>query len=252
MKIGYLITARLKSTRLPNKLMLKILDREIIGWMIERLKLSQDLALIIICTSTNSQDDPLEKIAKENGIEIYRGSEEDVLQRLYEAALAFSLDYVLNVTADCPLVSVEYIHEIINSYKESDADLVRCLSLPHGLFSYGIKVEALRKVCEIKAGKNTEVWGRYFTDTGLFKVIDLEIPQSLQRPDYRLTLDYIEDFHFFVEIFKHFGNSTYKTSINELISYLDQHPETVEINKECKNAFKKNWDSQNNLILKNE
>jgi spore coat polysaccharide biosynthesis protein SpsF len=216
------------------------------------LKLSCELEKIVLCTSVNPQDDPLEKIALEEGINCLRGSEEDVLQRLLEAAHKFNLDYIVNVTADCPLVSLEYIAEIINEYKNSNADLIRCLDLPHGFFSYGIKISALEKVCEIKASNSTEVWGKYFTDSGLFKVVDLSVPKELIRPDYRLTLDYSEDFKFFEEIFKHFGTIAYKKSINEIVAYLDEHQEIVNINKNCRNAFKINWESQNNFCIKNE
>ncbi|WKZ71065.1 MAG: hypothetical protein QY331_07345 [Melioribacteraceae bacterium] len=252
MKIGFLITARLKSTRLPNKLILKIFDREIIRWMIDRLKLSDQLHNIIICTSLNSQDDPLEKIALEEGINCFRGSEEDVLKRLLDAALLFNLDYIVNVTADCPLVSFEYISEIIKEFKKSEADLIRCLDLPHGLFSYGIKINALSKVCEIKSSNSTEVWGKYFTDTGLFNVVDLVIPETLKRSNYRLTLDYQEDYDFFMAIFNYFGLDTYKKGISEIISFLDEHQEVVEINKNCRDAFKVNWESQNNYSVKSE
>lgn len=252
MNIGFLITARLKSTRLPNKLLLKIFDREIIRWMIDRLKLSSELNKIIICTSTNSQDDTLISIANEEGVDIFRGSEDDVLQRLYDASVFFKLDYIVNVTADCPLVSLEYISEIIKTYERTDADLLRCLELPHGFFSYGIKVEALKRVCEIKGSENTEVWGRYFTETGLFNVIDLKIPLEIQRPNYRLTLDYQEDFTFFEQVFFALGPEAYKKSIYEILSLLDNHNEIVAINSNCKYAFKKNWDSQNTLKIKNE
>lgn len=250
MRIGYLVTARLKSTRLPNKLILKIQEREVIRWMIDRLKISTELDEIVICTSTNPQDQPLEEIAKQEKVGIFRGHEEDVIKRLYDAAVEFKLDYILNVTADCPLVSYEYISLIIDSYKNTNADLVRCLDLPHGFFSYGIKVDALKKVCDIKDDDKTEVWGRYFTDTGHFKVVDLDIPNDLKRPDYRLTLDYPEDFKFFEAVFAFFGPETYKTKMKNIIEYLDNHPEIVNINAHCKNAFKKNWDSQNTIHLK--
>lgn len=249
MKTGYLITARMKSTRLPKKLTLEIENREVIRWMIDRLKLAKSIDTIIICTSTNSQDDILEIIAKEEKIEIFRGHEEDVIQRLYDAAVAFKLDYALNITADCPLVSIEYIEKIIEKYTETNADLIRTLDLPHGFFSYGLKIEALKKVCEIKKGIETEVWGRYFTDTGLFSVLDLTIPVSLQRSDYRLTLDYPEDFDFFKSVYSHFSTNTYKTGIIEIIEYLDQHPEIVNLNRNLHLAYQKRWDNQNNISL---
>ena len=247
MKIGFLITARLKSTRLPKKLLLKINRREIIRHMIDRLKVSESLSNIIICTSDNPQDKPLVKIAKEEGIDYFLDDEEDVILRLYNTAKEFKLDYVLNITADCPLVSIEYINKIVKKYKESNADFIRCLDLPHGFYSYGLKVDAMKKVCEIKKTNETEVWGRYFTDTGLFDVVDLNIPKKYIRKDYRLTLDYPDDFEFFKKIFEHFGKNTYKTPILEIIKYLDRNPQVVEINKHCEEMYRKRIKKQDKI-----
>lgn len=250
MKIGYLITARMKSTRLPKKVTKKILGREVIRWMIDRLKLNTEIDEIILCTSTNKQDDILEKIALEENIKIFRGSEDDVIKRLYDASIFFNLDYAINITADCPLVSYKYISSIIETYRETDADLVRALDLPHGFFSYGLKIAAMKKVCDIKKGSNTEVWGTYFVDSGYFNVVDLEIAEDLKRPDYRLTLDYPDDFTFFEHIYKHFGMETYKKSMVEILDYLDNHKDVVAINKHCAELFKTRWESQNKMDLK--
>lgn len=250
MKTGYLITARMKSTRLKHKLTLEINNRQVIRWMIDRVKLAEGLDEIIICTSENPQDDILEQIAKEENIQIFRGHEDDVIQRLYNASLEFELDYALNITADCPLVSIEYIDKIIEEYKNTNADLIRSLDLPHGFFSYGLKVEAMKRVCEIKDDLYTEVWGKYFTDTGLFKVHDMTIPSHLIRDNFRLTLDYPEDFEFFKSIYAHFGSETYKTSINDIILYLDENPNVVEINSFLKQSYQKRWDSQSQIKVK--
>lgn len=250
MNVGFLITARMKSTRLPKKLTLEANGRHIIRLMIDRLKLSQSIDDIIVCTSTNPQDDILEEIAEEERIKIFRGSEDDVIQRLYEASKYYDLDYALNITADCPLVSLEYIDITIENYKDTEADLIRSLDLPHGLFVYGLKIEAMKKVCEIKNRNDTEVWGKYFTDTGLFHVLDIEIPETLRRPDYRLTLDYPEDYEFFKRVYTHFGKDTYKTSLYELIDCLDSHPEIVRVNKHCKELYRKRAEQQSGISLK--
>ena len=247
MKIGFLITARLKSTRLPKKLILKINGREIIRHMIDRLKISKSLNNIIICTSDNPQDKSLVKIAEEEAIDYFLGDEEDVILRLYNASTKFKLDYALNITADCPLVAIEFIDKIVNKYKESNADLIRCLDLPHGFYLNGLKIDAMRKVCEIKKSKETEVWGRYFTDTGLFNVVDLDIPKKYIRKDYRLTLDYPDDFEFFKKIFEYFGKNTYRIPISEIIKYLDKNPQIVEINKYCEEMYKKRIKEQDKL-----
>ena len=195
MKIGFLITARLKSTRLPKKLLLKINRREIIRHMIDRLKMSESLSNIIICTSDNLQDKPLIKIAKEEGIDYFLGDEEDVILRLYNAAKEFKLDYVLNITADCPLVAIEFIDKIVNKYKESNADFIRCLDLPHGFFSYGLKIDAMKKA--IVAKKNIKKAEKLSLDNLWFKRTIEESPikqnQFLQLIGLRVLQDIKED-----------------------------------------------------------
>ncbi len=248
MKVGFLITARLKSTRLKQKLILKIHGVEMIRHMIRRLKESKVIDVIVVCTSPNPQDAPLIEIAKEEGVEYFLGDEEDVIKRLSNAAEQFKLDFAINVTADCPLVALEYIQKIHEKFEETNADHIRCMDLPIGLFSYGLKPAALKKVCEIKKSKQTEVWGRYFTETGLFKVVNLDVPEKHQRP-YRLTLDYPEDFELFKRIFEHFGKETYKVSLDDLISFLDDHPEVVAINIDCQIKYEERLAKQKRLAI---
>lgn len=250
MKIGYLITARMKSTRLKQKLTLEINNRQIIRWMIDRIKLAKNIDKIIICTSANPQDDILEQIAKEEDIKIFRGHEQDVIQRLYDASIENKLDYALNITADCPLVSIEYIEIIIEEYIKTRADLIRTLDLPHGFFSYGLKIDAMKKVCALKNDINTEVWGKYFTETKKFKVLDINIPKELIRDNFRLTLDYPDDFEFFKLVYQHFTEKTYTMSIREIIKFLDENPKIVEINSHLKQSYQKRWENQSQIKLK--
>lgn len=247
LKTGFLITARLKSTRLPQKVILELNNKPLICHMIDRLKLSNTLDRIIMCTSTNPQDKPLVDIAAKENIDCFLGSEEDVIQRLYEAAGKFKLDYALDATADCPLVSLEYIGKIVDKYRDTNADLISCSQLPQGFHLWGLKIDAMKRVCEIKKSGETEVWGRYFTDTGLFDAIEMDIPPEYVRPDYRLTLDYTEDFEVLRRVFEHFGKNTYKTSIPDIISYLDENPQIVEINKHCRELHRKRLETQNRL-----
>ena len=144
MKIGFLITARMKSTRLPKKVVLKIDEKEIIALLIERLKIIEIIDEIVIATSTNPQDDVLCKIAEREHVKCFKGDENDVLKRLYNASKKFSIDYIINITADCPLASHDFVDDVVNLYKETDADLITTYKLPHGFYIYGIKPEALK------------------------------------------------------------------------------------------------------------
>ena len=253
--IGFIITGRMKSTRLKKKLTLKLDGKEVITQMIDRAKIVFEHSNIIIATSDNPQDDVLEKIANRENISVYRGHEDDVILRLYEAAKENGIDFFINITADCPLFGFDYIEKIYQLYKNTNADLITSLDLPHGFFTYGIKTEAIEKILEIKKTDNTEVWGDYFyNNPDIFKVQKLEVLKEEMREGFRLTLDYPEDFKFFETVFNHFGKDTYKTTSNDLRSYLDENPEVVAINKDCKALYEKRWDAQRvtNIENKNE
>ena len=251
MKVGYLITGRLKSTRLPKKLLLKVKGKPILSHMIDRLKLAKNVDEIIICTSDNEQDRPLGILAKENNISCYFGDPDDVLVRLLGAAEKFNLDYILNITADCPFVDPNYADMIVEKFIETGSDLIRQFELPHGVFSYGLKVDALRKVVSIKDSSDTEVWGRYFTDTGLFKIMDLDVKnKNHKRPGLRMTLDYPEDLEFFNAIFDALYEKNKVFSLSEILKFLDKNPEIIEINKDCGLRFNKRFTSQSEPRLK--
>ena len=251
MKVGYLITARLKSTRLPEKLLREVEGHPIFTHMLDRLKLANRIDEIIICTSTNPQDDRLEELAQAQGVSCFRGDEDDVLKRLYNASVSFDLDYILNITADCPFVDPIYVDKIVEAFETTNADLIRTFSLPHGAFSYGINPVALSQILEIKADNNTEVWGRYFTDTDLFKIYDLPINNPLHcQPGLRMTLDYPEDLEFFKAVFAALYKPGQVFSLDEILLFLRDHPEVVAINSHCAAAFQQRWKRQSQIALK--
>ena len=251
MKIGFLITGRLKSTRLPKKLLLEIKGKSILSHMLDRLKLAKKVDEIIICTSTENQDIPLGKLAKENNVKCFFGSPDDVLSRLLGAANKFNLDYILNITADCPFVDPFYADKIVEEYLKTDADLIRQFDLPHGAFSYGIKVEALKKVIAIKDSTDTEVWGRYFTDTGLFNVIDLDVlNEKHKKPGLRMTLDYPEDFAFLKAIFEELYDEGKVFTLTQILELLEEKPEIIKLNARVGSKFKKRYIAQSEPMLK--
>lgn len=250
LKIGYLVIGRLKSTRLPKKLLLEIKGQPILGHMIDRLKLVKKIDDIVICTSTSEQDKPLAEFAKQKNVKSYAGHPDDVIARMLGAADEFGYDYILTITADCPLVDPVYADKIVEKYIETDADLIRQFDLPHGVFSYGIKVSALRKIMEIKNTDDTEVWGRYFTDTGLFNVLDFDVEPFHKRPGLRMTLDYPEDFEFFSVIFDELYDKNKIFSLDDILTLLDQKPEIININKACSQKFKKQFYAQSEAKLK--
>lgn len=253
MTTAIFITARMKSTRLPNKLLFQIKDKSIIEHLIDRLKLSKLADFIVLCTSINPDDKVLVDIAKKCGIKWFRGSEKDVLGRYLAAAKKFNVDYIVSLTADCPLIDPIYIDKTIELYRETGADFIVSKELPVGTFCYGIKVEALKEVCEIKDEIDTEVWEGYFSQTGLFKVEYLKIDNpDLRRPEIRMTLDYQEDFQFIKEIFDRLYKPGQVFSLKEIMGLLKEHPELIKINEHCQEFYKEHLKKSAPVKLKAE
>ena len=119
MKIGLIIQARMNSSRLPGKVMLKVCSKPLIDILIERVKKAKKVDEIIIATTTNKKDDILCEHLKNKNCQIFRGSEDNVLSRYYEASMKFNVNVIIRVTADCPLTDPELIDEMISEYLKS-------------------------------------------------------------------------------------------------------------------------------------
>lgn len=229
MKIGLLITARLKSSRLPFKLLRDLNGYSIVEHVINRCKQLRGVSEIVLCTSTNKQDFPLVEIAKKNDIFYYLGSEEDVLDRLSNCAKFFNFDYIISITGENPILSIDHANLLIDKIKQNQDDFITIEGLPIGCAVYGIKVKALLTVCEIKHEIDTEIWGPLINRPEIFKVSKIVAEDFYNRPSLRLTNDYFEDFQFMNEIFLQFPNKSIP-SLYDVLNLLDKKPELLHIN----------------------
>lgn len=232
MKIGFLITARLKSSRLPFKVIMDLNGKTVIERLIDRIKEIKDLEEIVLCTSTNPQDKPLVDIAKDNDIYYFNGSEDDVLKRLLDAAKFYNLDYFLGITADNPLITIHYSNLIIDQIKINNYDYIKLKGLPLGAATYGIKTKALETVCEIKNVVNTEIWGSLIDQPQVFSIKEIKVDDILNKPTLRFTLDYLEDYQFIYHLYSRI-NSNEILNLYNIMEYLEKKPEIVKINSSC-------------------
>lgn len=229
MKIGLLITARLKSSRLPFKLLKDLNGYSIIQHVINRCKKISGIEEIVLCTSINPQDKPLVDIAKQENIHYFLGSEEDVLQRLSDAATFYGLDYFLNITGENPLFSIDYANQIIDKIKKDRPDFIIAEGLPIGCSVYGLSLNAVKTVCAIKKEIDTEIWGPLINRPDIFKVENIKVEKFFQRNNLRLTNDYPEDFEFMNEIFRKFPIKS-TPSLLSALKILDENPNLLNIN----------------------
>jgi len=229
MRTGVFITARLKSSRLKNKIILDLNGKTVIDRIIERAKSVHLADGVVLCTSTNPQDDPLIQHAEKNGIDYFRGSEDDVLDRLLQAAEKFNYDAFVSITADNPLFSVFTSNELIRFYKENQLDFIMTKGIPIGLFSYFIEVKTLKIVIKIKQENDTEIWGPFVNRPDFFRTGELIVKNCPLAENLRLTLDYPEDYELLNRIFAHFPTE-HNPSIQEVVQLLTEHPDYLEIN----------------------
>jgi spore coat polysaccharide biosynthesis protein SpsF len=253
MKTAIFLSVREKSTRLPKKVLLEIKGKTVTEHLIDRLKTAKQPDIIVLCTSINPRDATLVEIAQKCGIRYFRGSEDDKLDRYLNAAQEYGVDFMIIVDGDDIFCDPEFIDKTIEMYEKTNADFIYCPDLPLGASASGIKLDALKIVCDIKAESDTEVWGGYFLNTGLFKVVKLKVDDpDLRHPEVRMTLDYQEDFDFFRAVFNHLYKPGEVFSLKEIMMLLREHPEIIDMNKGMQEAYLQNLDKHTKISIKDQ
>lgn len=114
--------ARMGSTRLPGKVLMEVNNTPLLKIHLDRLCESKNVDKIIVATSCNSEDNIIEKFATDWGFEVFRGSENDVLDRFYQAVKKINPLWVVRVTSDCPLIDPKLVDKVIEFTKSNNMD----------------------------------------------------------------------------------------------------------------------------------
>jgi len=230
-KIGFLITARLKSSRLKLKLLKPLNGLSVVEHVIQRSQMVEECDDIVLCTSKNNQDLPLIRIAQKKNIYYYCGSDDDVLQRMLDAAELFNMDYIIGITADNPLFSIYHANLISDAIREDGTlDFIYTSGLPMGVNIYAVKTDALRTVCAIKEEIDTEIWGYLINRPEIFNVREMQVEEYFKRDSYRMTLDEIDDYRYFSALYSYYPQGKI-VDLLEAYELLDKRTDIVEINK---------------------
>ncbi|MDP2928871.1 MAG: glycosyltransferase family protein, partial [Candidatus Omnitrophota bacterium] len=122
LKTAVIIQARLGSTRLPGKVLYKVMGKTILEYVIERAGKARSIEETIVATTTSSEDSQIADLADKSGARVYRGSEQDVLDRYYQAAKLFGIKHIVRITADCPLIDPEIVDKVVGHYFDTKSD----------------------------------------------------------------------------------------------------------------------------------
>lgn len=234
MKIVAIIQARMGSTRLPGKVLKKILGKSLLEYQIERVKRSKLIDEIVVATTTKKDDDAIVSLCTNLNISTYRGSEDDVLSRYYEAAIKYEADVVVRLTSDCPLIDPEIVDQVIQLYLDKQPiDYVSntfLRSYPRGLdtevFSFAVLKRAYN---EAKLQRDREHVTPYiYTNRHLFALTYLESERDYSH--HRWTVDTQEDF----ELIRLIIEATYPNNptftMHDIIQLLNDNPQWMKIN----------------------
>ena len=146
-----IVQARMGSARFPNKVMKPINGVPMIELLLKRLSNSKQIDRIIVATSVATQNQPLAEHVRALGFDVYQGSENDVLDRFYQAAKQYSPDYVIRITGDCPLIDSGIVDKIVTVLKSENVDYVSNVcppTYPDGLDTEAFSFIALKTAWE--------------------------------------------------------------------------------------------------------
>ena len=187
------IVARTVSTRLPLKVLRDLIPNiSMIEFLIARLKTLDSIDAIYICTSSEKVDDILEDVALRNKIKIYRGSPDQVTERLLAVGKIEMADNIIRITGDNPFTSIEYIEKQIAFLNKNALDYVRLVNAPVGAAAEVIKYRALKKCHEEMDPEVSEYLMLFLFEPRKFKCGIVEVTKD-DNSKYSLTVDTEED-----------------------------------------------------------
>ncbi len=253
-KVVAVIQARMGSTRLPGKVLLHIKDKPILWHIVNRLRFSKHINNVVLSTSVSKADDEIELFAKKNNIDYFRGSENDVLDRMYKTALKFSADIIIRITGDCPFTDPFIIDDLIAMFNSQKYDFVGVATgagvinikekkFPDGLDAECFSFETLKKTWE-NAKSQTD---REHVTPYMWKVKGRFRNGTLySKNDYsniRLTLDHKEDLDLIEKIYDGLYKEDKCFSLKDIIKFIKSYPNLIEMNKDFigKEEYEKIW-----------
>lgn len=234
MTVNAIIQARCGSTRFPNKVFVNIDGKPLLWHVVNRLTYTKTINNIVIATTINSQDDHIEKWCKDNNVICFRGSEEDVLNRYFNASLAFPSDVIVRITADDPFKEPALIDKVVNKLINEGYDIVTNNfppTWPEGLDSEAFKFTVL-EIAEKTAHDTFErehVTQYIYHNSDKFKIGNVASNQNLSH--LRWTVDKKADFNMVKAVYaKRDPLNKGILLIDEILDILNKNPEISRIN----------------------
>jgi spore coat polysaccharide biosynthesis protein SpsF len=241
MSTGIIIQARNSSSRLPNKLTLPFYNGVgILEIVIGNITSAITSVPVVLATTTNGSDDKLVEIAHKMGIDVFRGSEANVLERFIQTANEYSFEKVIRICSDNPFLDVFALDILISQMEETEHDYwcystgedLPTIKTHYGFWAEGVTAKALQKVSSLTTENLyiEHVTNYIYSHPGLFDIKFNRIDPVIDKErSIRLTVDTSNDFDLAKLIYEHSIGDGIPNESKSLVRYIKQHPEWIQV-----------------------
>jgi glutamate-1-semialdehyde 2,1-aminomutase/spore coat polysaccharide biosynthesis protein SpsF len=229
-----LIQARMGSSRLPGKTLAELAGRPMLWHVVNRVRRAERVDKVVVATTDQAADDPIAQFCEQQGIGCFRGSEQDVLDRFYQAAGTYGADVVIRITADCPLIDPSVVDKVLARFERGDCDYacnVLRYTYPDGLdtevFSFVALERAWREARKLSEREHVTPYLR----TENFRNANVESEAPVSPWQYRWTVDHPADLEFVRKVYAAFsGNGHF--GFQDVFQLLRERPDLATIQEE--------------------
>ena len=244
LKYGVVIQARASSTRLPGKVLMDIAGQPMLLRQLRRLRNGIKVEKLVVATSNDASDDPVEELCITNGFNCFRGPLDDVMQRFILLGKKLEIDYIVRVGGDDPLIDPLCCNFLIDKHLMDPLDFIYASNRsgwPYGCASELIRRKALEEI----HSKTSEplylehIIPYFFDHPEEYRIHRAEAPININRPDYCFSVDYLEDIELIRTIFKKLRSEGEFFPLTKVIELIDHNPEIRDINKHLHRGFER-------------
>ncbi|MFJ8261828.1 cytidylyltransferase domain-containing protein [Rummeliibacillus sp. NPDC094406] len=234
MSVSAIIQARMGSSRLPGKILKEVNGKPLLLHQIERLRQCKEIDQLIIATTVEEQDNQIFEFCNHHNVSIFRGSENNVLERYYETWKQFGGDVIVRLTSDCPIIDYKIVDKTIRFFLDNEFDYVSNTierTFPRGLDTEVFSVATLEttyKQAKLERDKE-HVTAYIYTHPEKFKIGSYK--GEINYSKYRWTVDTEEDFALIKNLFEAYKGKENQLDLASAVRLMEQNPAWFLINE---------------------
>ncbi len=233
LRVVAIVQARMGSTRLPGKVLLDLAGKTVLGRVVERLRRVAAITAVVVATTDSVRDDAITDECRRESVAVFRGSEDDVLDRYYQVANWSGADVIVRITADCPLIDPEVTGETIDAFLSTRCDYASNFlqrMYPRGLDTEVFTARALSQAWReaSQAYQRAHVTPYIYQHPELFQLTS--VSGSADYSHHRWTIDVREDYELIRSLYDRVAGKI-DFGWRDVLGILQREPQLVELNR---------------------